>query len=105
MSDPEDPLTPALREVWLRRRRSMRSAGLGLVIWTILVTVFVILTAYGTIELPTLFRVAFVPLYFLPVLFYGLFGLINQRCPRCAKSQSRVRNPRFCYNCGLRLRE
>jgi predicted amidophosphoribosyltransferase len=39
------------------------------------------------------------------VLFYGLFGLINQRCPRCAKSQSRVRNPRFCYNCGLRLRE
>jgi hypothetical protein len=36
MSDPEDPLTPALREEWLRRRRRMRSAGLGLAIWTIL---------------------------------------------------------------------
>lgn len=42
---------------------------------------------------------------FLLALGFSIFQLINWRCPRCQASFKALRNPRFCHNCGVRLRE
>jgi rubrerythrin len=42
---------------------------------------------------------------FLLLMGLGCFQFINWRCPRCRHQFSGQRNPRFCSNCGVRLRE
>jgi hypothetical protein len=39
------------------------------------------------------------------VMCFWIFQMINWRCPRCQKGFGSQRNPRFCANCGVRLRE
>ena len=39
------------------------------------------------------------------VMCFSIFQMINWRCPRCQKGFGSQRNPRFCANCGVRLRE
>ncbi len=48
---------------------------------------------------------AFVSGMFLIVFVYAVCQAINWRCPRCAGRFGAQRNPRFCSNCGVRLRE
>lgn len=42
---------------------------------------------------------------FMVALGFSIFQLINWRCPRCQSQFKVLRNPRYCYNCGVRLRE
>lgn len=83
----------------------MRLAGWFVILWVALIALLVTLFLAEAIHLPEKWGIAFIPAFFLPVLCYTLFAMIIQRCPRCAKQQTRIRNPRFCFNCGLRLRE
>jgi|GEM_PF-2091899 len=39
------------------------------------------------------------------LLAVGIYQLINWRCPQCQSQFHAQRNPRFCSNCGVRLRE
>ena len=100
-----DPQGQLFRAEWTRRRKRQRYAGIALIFWTTLVVLFVLCLALGAVKIPSGSGMAAVPVYFLPLLLYTLFGMINNRCPRCAKNMSRVPNPRFCFNCGLHLRE
>jgi hypothetical protein len=102
---PEDPQAILCRAEWLLRARRQRRAGWLLIAWTGCVTIFVAVAISGLVNLPDGAGLAIFPVYFLPVLFYSLFSMINYRCPRCSKTLTRLRHPRFCFNCGLRLRE
>ena len=42
---------------------------------------------------------------FMVLIGFSLFQMINWRCPRCQTQFRALRNPRFCYNCGVRLRD
>jgi hypothetical protein len=102
---PEDHQAAMCRSEWARRVKRQRAAGWLLAAWLGCVTMFVAVALTGMLELPADAMLAIVPVYFLPVLFFALFSMINYRCTRCSKTLTRLRNPRFCFNCGLRLRE
>lgn len=102
---PDDPQAELCRAEWLRRRQRQRVGGWILMGWVLVVTIFVLLLGFGVLELPTSNPLYVFPFYFVPVLIFGMFNMINGRCPRCNQGLGRVRNPRFCFNCGLKLRE
>lgn len=94
-----------LRVEWLRRRKRQRYAAAALIIWTVLAAASVFALTMDFFDVPPRFGLVIFPMFFLPLLFYVLFGMVNNRCPRCSGNQSRQRNPRFCFNCGLRMRD
>lgn len=101
----EDANAPMVREEW-RRRRKILSIGR----WTILaisIATFCSLWAYVFLsnrgEVKTI--MVFICAMPLPLILFIPFSYLFGRCPRCSLNLTRVRNPRFCWNCGVRLRE
>ena len=101
----EDPQAQMFQGEWMRRRRRQRYAAAALIICTVLSAAVVFALAMSLFDVSPRFGFLIIPALFLPVLFYVLFSMVNCRCPRCSTNQSRLRNPRFCFNCGLRLRD
>lgn len=101
-----DPNAHHFAAVFAVRSRRQRIANYLLLAWVLLVTLFVVLSFANVISLPPgTSGMMVVPFYFLPVLCHAIFSMINDRCPRCNRNQSRTPKPRFCFNCGLRFRE
>lgn len=101
----EDAYAPMVREEWRRRQKKLsvcRWTILGIAILTFCALwAYVFLSDRGEVRTVLIF-IGAIP---LPLVLFIPFSYLIGRCPRCATHLTRVKNPRFCWNCGVRLRE
>ncbi len=79
-----------------RRRRQFVVAGVIVILWGSLVLVKKVdLECFGT--------AGFIAIYVAFAVAILMFVSWNWRCPACGRFLGRVRNPKFCPNCGVAL--